>query len=314
MKAVRFHADRWTRGPPATSRSSSPRPGAGRGAAPRRGIRLQRRRRRACGRGFLPIPVALPHVPGYDVSGTVDALGDGVEGLAVGDAVIAFLPMERDGGAAEYVVAPGRRRSSPRPTSIPLADAAALPSVALTAWQALVRRRRPAGRASGCSSSAPAASSASTPSSSRSAPACTSSRRPARAAPTPSRAAGADQVVDHTETDVLGRPRRAGRRAAQPRTDRRRSSSPPSSPPCATAAPSSARPRSWPRRATSRAACAPRRCSCCRTASASTELVALVDAGELTVEVTRRIPLAELPALHAEAAAGRIAGKVVVVP
>ena len=28
--------------------------------------------------GFLPIPIQLPHVPGYDVSGIVDALGDGV--------------------------------------------------------------------------------------------------------------------------------------------------------------------------------------------------------------------------------------------
>ena len=44
------------------------------------------------------------------------------------------------------------------------------------------------------------------------------------------------------------------------------------------------------------------------------QLVALVDAGDLTVEVTRRISLAELPALHAEAEAGRIAGKVVVLP
>ena len=44
------------------------------------------------------------------------------------------------------------------------------------------------------------------------------------------------------------------------------------------------------------------------------ELVSLVDKGELQVEVTRRIPLSELPALHAEAAAGRIAGKVVVLP
>ncbi len=43
-----------------------------------------------------------------------------------------------------------------------------------------------------------------------------------------------------------------------------------------------------------------------------TELVSLVDKGELKVEVTRRIPLAELPALHAEAAAGRIPGKVIV--
>lgn len=44
------------------------------------------------------------------------------------------------------------------------------------------------------------------------------------------------------------------------------------------------------------------------------ELVSLVDSGALQVEVTRRIPLTELPALHAEAAAGRIAGKVVVQP
>jgi NADPH:quinone reductase-like Zn-dependent oxidoreductase len=42
------------------------------------------------------------------------------------------------------------------------------------------------------------------------------------------------------------------------------------------------------------------------------ELVSLVDSGSLHVEVTRRIPLAELPALHAEAAAGRISGKVIV--
>jgi NADPH:quinone reductase-like Zn-dependent oxidoreductase len=44
------------------------------------------------------------------------------------------------------------------------------------------------------------------------------------------------------------------------------------------------------------------------------ELVSLVDQGALSVEVTRRIPLDELPGLHAEAAAGRIAGKVIVLP
>jgi NADPH:quinone reductase-like Zn-dependent oxidoreductase len=43
-------------------------------------------------------------------------------------------------------------------------------------------------------------------------------------------------------------------------------------------------------------------------------LVSLVDDGALTVQVTRRIPLSELPALHAEAAGGRIAGKVIVLP
>jgi NADPH:quinone reductase-like Zn-dependent oxidoreductase len=45
-----------------------------------------------------------------------------------------------------------------------------------------------------------------------------------------------------------------------------------------------------------------------------TELVSLVDDGQLTVEVTRRIPLTELPALHAEASAGRVPGKVVALP
>ena len=39
--------------------------------------------------GYLqgPFPVTLPHTPGIDVAGTVDALGEGVENVAVGDAV-----------------------------------------------------------------------------------------------------------------------------------------------------------------------------------------------------------------------------------
>jgi NADPH:quinone reductase-like Zn-dependent oxidoreductase len=86
--------------------------------------------------GILPFPVTLPHIPGYDVSGTVEALGDGVANLKVGDNVVGFIPMIEDGSAAEYVVAPADVLVS-APASIPLADAAGLPSVALTAWQAL---------------------------------------------------------------------------------------------------------------------------------------------------------------------------------
>src|SRR5688500_137006 len=55
--------------------------------------------------GTLPFPVALPHIPGYDVSGTVEELGDGVSGFAVGDAVVGFISMSDDGSAAEFVVA-----------------------------------------------------------------------------------------------------------------------------------------------------------------------------------------------------------------
>ena len=43
-------------------------------------------------------------------------------------------------------------------------------------------------------------------------------------------------------------------------------------------------------------------------------LVAMVDRGELRVDVAERVPLAELPLVHAKAAAGALPGKVVVLP
>ena len=88
------------------------------------------------GRMQGPMPLDLPHVPGLDVAGTVDALGDGVDALRKDDPVIGFLPFGDDGATAEYVLADAATLA-PAPTSIPLADAAALPLVGLTAWQAL---------------------------------------------------------------------------------------------------------------------------------------------------------------------------------
>jgi NADPH:quinone reductase-like Zn-dependent oxidoreductase len=88
--------------------------------------------------GYLqgPFPVSLPHVPGIEVAGTVDAIGEGVTDVRVGDAVVGFLSMTADGASAEYVVTPADVLA-PAPTSIPLQDAAALPMVGLTAYQAL---------------------------------------------------------------------------------------------------------------------------------------------------------------------------------
>lgn len=88
--------------------------------------------------GFLRevFPVALPHTPGIDVAGTVAELGEGVAGWSVGDSVVGFLPMDEDGAAAEFVLAPAEALAA-APASIPLVDAAALPSASLTAWQAL---------------------------------------------------------------------------------------------------------------------------------------------------------------------------------
>ena len=81
-------------------------------------------------------PVTFPHTLGIDVAGTVVEQGEGVEAPAVGDAVIGFLPMTAPGAAAEFVAAPADVLV-PAPGNVPLADAAAIPVAALTAWQAL---------------------------------------------------------------------------------------------------------------------------------------------------------------------------------
>ena len=267
--------------------------------------------------GFLPIPVALPHVPGYDVSGTVDALGDGVDGAAVGarlqvgDPVIGFLPMERDGGAAEYVIAPADALV-PAPTKVSLADAAALPSVALTAWQSLfdlgeltAGQRVLINGAGGVVGKYAVALAA------RAGVHVVATASPRSTAAV--RAAGADQIVDHTTTDVLT--------AVEGQVDVLLNLAP-IDPDRFTALVAVVRDGG---KVVSTTAFMATPGDEARGVSASTvfvlpnrdrlaELVSLVDSGELQVELTRRIPLAELPALHAEAAAGRIAGKVIVEP
>lgn len=261
--------------------------------------------------GFLPIPVLLPHVPGYDVSGTVDALGTGVDGLAIGDAVVGFLPMERDGGAAEYVVAPADALV-PAPTSIPLADAAALPSVALTARQALFDD---GGLRSGQRVLVVGAGGVVGKYAVRLASRAgahviaTASPRSADAV----RAAGADQVVDHTTTDLLD--------AVHGQVDVLLNTAP-IDPEQFTALVALVRNGGVVVSTTAWMATPGDDARGVRAATVFvlpdrerlTALVTLVDAGELTVEVTRRIPLADLPALHAEAAAGPVTGKVVVLP
>ncbi|WP_328320056.1 NADP-dependent oxidoreductase [Kribbella sp. NBC_00382] len=83
-----------------------------------------------------PIPIRLPHTPGLDIAGTVDALGEDVTGFDLGDRVIGALPLTSTGAAAEYVIAPAQLLAA-APTTVPLVDAAGLPLVGLTAWQAL---------------------------------------------------------------------------------------------------------------------------------------------------------------------------------
>jgi NADPH:quinone reductase-like Zn-dependent oxidoreductase len=86
-------------------------------------------------------PVALPHVPNFDVAGVIAEAGRGVNGWREGDAVVAFLPVTAPGAAAEYAAVPaGVLAAAPRAAG--LADAAALPSAGLTAWQSLFEHAR----------------------------------------------------------------------------------------------------------------------------------------------------------------------------
>lgn len=81
------------------------------------------------------IPTPLPITPGLDLAGTVVELGQGVEELRVGDPVVAMLPLDAHGGAAEYaVVAADLVAGAPR--DVDLTDAASLPLSGLAARQA----------------------------------------------------------------------------------------------------------------------------------------------------------------------------------
>lgn len=80
--------------------------------------------------------IGFPHIPGVDVAGTIAELGEHVQGWNIGDAVVAFLPLDAGGAAAEFTLVPAESLAA-APTAVDLADAAALPVAALTAWQAL---------------------------------------------------------------------------------------------------------------------------------------------------------------------------------
>lgn len=80
--------------------------------------------------------VTLPYVPGFDLSGEVAALGPDVAGFQPGDAVFAMLDLRRGGAYAEYALVK-TGEAALKPARLAHAEAAALPLVALTAWQAL---------------------------------------------------------------------------------------------------------------------------------------------------------------------------------
>lgn len=78
----------------------------------------------------------LPLVPGWDVSGIVEAVGPDVTAFKVGEEVYGLLDTRRDGAYAQYV-ATSIQNLAFKPKTIDLIQAGAVPLAALTAWQAL---------------------------------------------------------------------------------------------------------------------------------------------------------------------------------
>lgn len=114
-------------------------------------------------KGLPHLALEYPFLLGADVAGTIDQVGAGVTGVAVGDEIVVnpghscgrcreclsgrdnlcrhyqLMGEDRPGGYAEKIVVPAQN-VVPRPPSITVEQAAALPVTFLTAWQMLTRK------------------------------------------------------------------------------------------------------------------------------------------------------------------------------
>lgn len=88
----------------------------------------------------LPLSPDTPAILGMDFAGTVEAVGEGVEGFAEGDEVygcaggLADLP-----GTLAELIAADARLVAKKPKSLTMREAAALPLVGITAYEGLQR-------------------------------------------------------------------------------------------------------------------------------------------------------------------------------
>jgi NADPH:quinone reductase-like Zn-dependent oxidoreductase len=256
------------------------------------------------------VPIEFPHIPNYDAAGVITEVGEDVSGWQVGDRVIGFLPPGAPGAAAEYVAAPAEVLAA-APGSMELADAAALPSVALTAWQALFEHADlAAGQRVLVNGAGGAVGGYAVQLAVRAGAAVTATAGPRSADRI--RSYGPDRIVDHTAAlsaqavtgqrfDVVLNLVRTDpadtARLADLLTDGGSFAS------TTTPVPDD------PGRGLRTAQVFVR-----SDAAQLAELVARVDAGDLAIHVGTRRPLTDLAAVHDEAATGRLAGKTVLTP
>lgn len=263
------------------------------------------------GRMQGPMPMHLPHTPGLDVAGTVDALGDGVTALHEGDPVIGFLPFGDDGAAAEYVVV-AAASLAPAPTRVPLADAAALPVVGLTAWQALFEHANLQAGQRILVNGADGAVGGYAVQLARSAGAhviATATPRTRDRVMTE----GADEIIDHTATDVSA--------AVREPVDVLLNLAPISPDQFAALARVVGdggvivNTTVWMPAPSDEARGVRGIDLFVRSDTTQlAELAARADRGDLTISIAERVPMTDLPSIHARAADGTLAGKVLVLP
>ncbi len=260
--------------------------------------------------GYLQSGVALefPHTPGIDVAGVVVRRGANVTAPAVGDAVVAFLPLGANGATAEFVLAPSDAVAA-APTNIPLADAAAVPAVGLTAWQALFEHAdlrfgqriliNGAGGAVG-GYALQLASQAGAFVIATASPRSTDSVR----------RRGADQIVDHTTTLISD----AVSEQVDAVLNLARTSTEGSAAVLALIRPGGVFVTTVPPAPISTDGVRIVEMYVRGDASQLTEIVAKIDAGQLRVDVANRVSFAEIASIHEASDLGILRGKVVLTP
>jgi NADPH:quinone reductase-like Zn-dependent oxidoreductase len=252
-------------------------------------------------------PVELPFTLGAEAAGTIVATGEDAGHAETGDAVVGWV--DRGGAAAQYVIA--RAATLVRaPAAIPLAHAAGVPVAGITAWQALFEHATvtPGTRILiyGASGGVGMFAVQLAVHAGASVIATASPRSAERV-----RGYGAEQLIDYTIAaphDVLDRPVDLVLNLVPLK---------PETAPmlCGVIRPggtlvSVTGPVEPPvgMRVTTRHFLArndPKQLA---------ELLALVENGALRVDITATRPLADLPAVHRDAEAGRLSGKVILVP
>jgi NADPH:quinone reductase-like Zn-dependent oxidoreductase len=262
--------------------------------------------------GFVQqvFPVAFPHIPGYDVAGVITEAGEGVSGWSAGDAVVAFLPMTAPGAAAEYAAVPAETLAA-APRTVELADAAALPSAGLAAWQALFEHADLKAGQSVLVNGAGGAVGGYAVQLARQAGATVTATASQRSAGR-LRSYGADRIVDYTAAPLPQAV--AGQRfdvvlnlvRSSPEETARLAG--------LTADGGTFVSTTFPDLDDAGRGVRVVSVFVRSDAVQLAGLVARVDAGDLMIDVAGRRPLPDLAAVHDEAAAGRLAGKTILIP